>query len=33
MLDKVRRLEKLTPIVGEMLGLSAADLATTARAA
>jgi glycyl-tRNA synthetase len=33
MLDKVHRLEKLTLTVGEMLGLSAADLATADRAA
>ncbi len=33
MLDKVHRLEKLTLTVGEMLGLSAADLATAARTA
>ena len=33
MLDKVHRLEKLTPVVGQMLGLGADDLATAARAA
>jgi len=33
MLDKVRRLEKLAPEVGRMLGLDDAGLATTARAA
>ena len=33
MLDKVRRLEQLAPELGRMLGLNAADLATTSRAA
>ncbi|MCP5094267.1 MAG: glycine--tRNA ligase subunit beta [Chloroflexi bacterium] len=33
MLDKVHRLEQLTPTVGTMLNLSAADMATAARAA
>ncbi len=33
MLDKTYRLERLAPAVGQMLGLSAVDLATTARAA
>ena len=33
MLDKVHRLEQLAPAVGQILGLGAADLATTARAA
>ena len=33
MLDKVRRLEQLAPQLGQMLGLSQADLATTSRAA
>jgi glycyl-tRNA synthetase len=32
MLDKVRRLEQLTPVVGQMLGLAPADLATATRA-
>jgi glycyl-tRNA synthetase len=33
MLDKVHRVEQLTPIVGEMLGLNEADMATARRAA
>jgi glycyl-tRNA synthetase len=33
MLDKVRRLERLTPAVGKMLGLNSEELAATGRAA
>jgi glycyl-tRNA synthetase len=33
MLDKVHRVEKLVPVIGEMLGLSSAEMATAVRAA